>query len=681
MQLFSEYIHPITLWLETHPNWALLFTFIVSFAESLAVVGSIIPGSVTMTAVGILAGSGVMRIDLTLLAATLGAIAGDSFSYLLGYTFKDRLREIWPFRKNPTWLTYGQTYFQRHGGKSVLLGRFIGPLRSLIPLIAGMMRMSQWRFFTANVISAIGWAFLYVVPGIFIGAASSELSPEIATRLFIVVLIFLAGLWLISVGVRWLVIQLHTFLRIQFQDFWTWSVKHPRFAKLIQFLTPPGESKHYQTISLCLGFALCFFLFCLFSVFVTQGIGHKTINESIHFFLQSFKTHPFDIFFISFSQFVSDASLLTLFVFILLITIYFKDKRTLIYWLNINLTCVIWIIITHLFITSPRPSDLLEIKWGYSYPAMHLTFATAQFIGIILFLNKYGKCRFNQILTILLPVILFIAGAAYIYLGDNWAIDVLGAYLAGLSISLFFWLLYRRHGKPITYKPFLSPFLFLILLLGTTISLVFNYESAIRSHQIYLVQYVFTDDVWWNQQQPLLPIYRTNRFGKRISLFNIQYVGNLNHLETALINAGWQKENESFIKSLIKRVGGGHTSVDSPLMAQLYLNRKPVLVITYQPDSNSPTVILRIWRSNYHLKHFKQPIWLGSVSIYSSSKAATKNTAIDYVSTALPHFSQKRNVMPIWLPRKLRRTQYPTLPIILLIKENSAKPLLTTKDH
>lgn len=146
MHLFTDYIQPLTIWLHNHPQWALLITFIVALAESLAIVGSIIPGSVTMTAIGILAGSGVMRIDLTLIAAALGAIAGDGASYLLGYVFSDRLTNIWPFSRYPSWLSYGKDYFARHGGKSVVIGRFVGPLRSIIPVIAGMMHMNHWRF-------------------------------------------------------------------------------------------------------------------------------------------------------------------------------------------------------------------------------------------------------------------------------------------------------------------------------------------------------------------------------------------------------------------------------------------------------------------------------------------------------------------------------------------------------
>lgn len=202
MHLFTDYIEPLTAWLNTNPNWAFLITFLVSCSESLAIIGSLIPGSVTMTAIGILAGSGVLNIGWTFFAAVAGAIAGDTISYALGFKFSDQLVNMWPFRRYPHWLSYGKDYFTRHGGKSVLIGRFFGPLRSVIPVIAGMMRMNQWHFLLVNVLSAIGWSILYVVPGIFIGAASYELSAEHARYLFITVLIILALIWIITQTIK-----------------------------------------------------------------------------------------------------------------------------------------------------------------------------------------------------------------------------------------------------------------------------------------------------------------------------------------------------------------------------------------------------------------------------------------------------------------------------------------------
>lgn len=235
MNFFSGYIQTMTEWLYANPQWGLFITFLIALTESLAVIGSIIPGSVTMTAIGILAGSGCMRIDLTLLAATLGAIAGDSLSYLLGYYFRDSLMHIWPFSRYPNWLHYGKNYFARHGGKSVLIGRFVGPLRSIIPVIAGMLNMSHWRFFTANAISAVGWALLYVLPGILIGAAGNELAPGSATRFFLIILAFLTGLWVLSLGLKWLFIRLHKQYKLPLQKLKTWAKKHLNIAHLLIF--------------------------------------------------------------------------------------------------------------------------------------------------------------------------------------------------------------------------------------------------------------------------------------------------------------------------------------------------------------------------------------------------------------------------------------------------------------
>ena len=192
----------LTTWLHTHPNNAVFITFFIAFAESLAIIGTLIPGSITMTAIGILAGSGILRIDLTFISAILGAVAGDGVSYAIGAKFSDRLTQIWPFRRYPRWITYGKDYFARHGGNSVLIGRFFGPLRSIIPLIAGMLRMSRWHFFFANVISGIGWSILYLTPGILIGEASTELSSEDATQLFVIILFGLTLLWLGSLAVK-----------------------------------------------------------------------------------------------------------------------------------------------------------------------------------------------------------------------------------------------------------------------------------------------------------------------------------------------------------------------------------------------------------------------------------------------------------------------------------------------
>jgi len=162
-------IQPLIDWIQMHPNWAWSAVFLISLSESLAVIGLIVPGIVMMTAIGALIGAGVLAPLPTLSWAVLGAIVGDSLSYSLGHHFHEHLRDMTPFRQFPRALERGSKFFQDHGGKSVILGRFLGPIRPVIPVVAGMMDMPTRQFLFANIFSAIVWAPVYCFPGFLVG--------------------------------------------------------------------------------------------------------------------------------------------------------------------------------------------------------------------------------------------------------------------------------------------------------------------------------------------------------------------------------------------------------------------------------------------------------------------------------------------------------------------------------
>ncbi|MBA2652551.1 MAG: VTT domain-containing protein [Tatlockia sp.] len=673
MNLFADYIQPLTVWLYDHPNLALLIAFAISFAESLAIIGSIIPGSVTMTALGILAGAGVMRIDLTLLAAALGAIAGDGASYMLGSIYSERLTSIWPFRRYPNWLIYGKDYFTRHGVKSVLIGRFVGPLRSIIPVIAGMMHMSHLRFYTANIISAIAWSFLYVMPGVLIGTASSELSPEIATRLFVIILFSLAGIWLIGLGLKWLFIRANRLLNRNFHNFWIWLIHKPYWGRIAKIITPATESNHYSTAALFLLFTLSIVFFCIIAALVFYSdVCIGLVNQSIHLFFQSLRTGAFDVFFIIVAQLISPLTLITLLVSIAISTMYYKDWRSLAYWISLCLISVLVLVVLQLIIYSPRPAGILKVDSSSSFPIPGLTFITAVGVTLFLYINAYSKTRFKHFITIAIAFCLLLLGLSPLYLGDNWLTDILGAYLCGLSISLGHWLFYRRK-KPIQhYHSYLSSMILVLLIFTTSFASILNLKKSIRNHQPYFAQYVFTDKVWWNQINPLLPIYRQNRIGHRISIFNLQYAGSLTRLEEALVSHGWQKQKDSLLNSLLKRVSNPSSSSELPLMSQLYLNKKPALVMSYTPSDGNPKQILRIWRSNYYIEDYKQPIWIGSIYPHKTKLPSGKTaTSISYIMSALQDetFLQRRTALPAQI--SAQELQEQVEPELLLIREST----------
>ncbi|MCI0507202.1 MAG: VTT domain-containing protein [Gammaproteobacteria bacterium] len=186
-------IQPLLDWITRHPELAGLIVFLVAAGESLALVGIAVPGMVFMLGIGALVGLNAIDLWQALFWAAAGAIVGDWASYWLGRHFDQQLRHIWPLSRYPKLIPQGEKFFKRHGGVSVLFGRFVGPLRPIIPAVAGIMHMPQGKFYFINVVSALLWAPVVILPGVAFGE-SIQLASEVFLRLIavIVILIILA---------------------------------------------------------------------------------------------------------------------------------------------------------------------------------------------------------------------------------------------------------------------------------------------------------------------------------------------------------------------------------------------------------------------------------------------------------------------------------------------------------
>lgn len=174
----GEWLNGITGWLTANPSWLSLAIFLVSFTECLAIAGLIVPGTVALFAIAALAGSGVMPLSETLLLGFAGGLLGDALSYLAGRKFHQNIRRLPGLRHHPGWIAGAESYFQRYGIASLLVGRFVGPLRPMLPMVAGMLDMPVLRFAGVSVIAAAGWSVAYLLPGWAAGAAVRLPLPE-----------------------------------------------------------------------------------------------------------------------------------------------------------------------------------------------------------------------------------------------------------------------------------------------------------------------------------------------------------------------------------------------------------------------------------------------------------------------------------------------------------------------
>lgn len=174
----GPWLDSLTVWLTVNPQWLAVAVFIVACVECLAIVGLIVPGIVLLFAITVLAGSGALSLGETLLLGFLGGLFGDLLSYFLGRHFHQNIRRLPGLRHHPEWISGAENYFQRYGIASLLVGRFIGPLRPMLPMVAGMFDMPFARFFAVSLLAGAGWSVAYLLPGWATGAAIRLPLPE-----------------------------------------------------------------------------------------------------------------------------------------------------------------------------------------------------------------------------------------------------------------------------------------------------------------------------------------------------------------------------------------------------------------------------------------------------------------------------------------------------------------------
>ena len=184
----------VILWLKDNPEWIAVGVFGAAFIESFALIGIIIPGVVLLAVISGMAASTLNIFELVLIAYVASFLA-DILSFLLGTGISKSIDRLWPFIKYPNLLVQGRGFVKRFGVLGVFVGKFIGPIRPLLPLTAGSLGMNFKYFLTVEIFSSFLWALLYTVPGYYAGKSILDsqfnLNWLIAIIIVVVVLILI----------------------------------------------------------------------------------------------------------------------------------------------------------------------------------------------------------------------------------------------------------------------------------------------------------------------------------------------------------------------------------------------------------------------------------------------------------------------------------------------------------
>ena len=611
--MLTPFTESVTTWLHQHPHLGLLFTFMIAFLESIAIVGSIIPGSVFLTLIGILIGSGVLPLLLTLWVAILGALAGDLFSYAIGWRYRESLTDYWPLKHYPRLISKGECFIQRHGGKSVFIGRFTGPLRPIVPLAAGCLHMPWLKFFCIDVISALLWAPVYILPGVLIGAASVELEPTAATHVIAIVLAALFVLWggsiLIHRIMRWQFTKINTLL----ERCWQCLRRHPSLQWCTHILYDANTpDKHYPLI-LCFAFIVLYAGLAVLTYHVQHQGTLTSLNHSVFHLFQSMRTPLLDKIAVAYTFLGEKEVVLTLLFAVTTWLLLSKHYRAAYYYLANGLYAAFAGKMMKHWIHSPRPQGLNVLRSSSSFPSGHTTLTVAAFGFLaVLFMMQVPKSYRRPIclLTTLLIVLMIISR---LYLGAHWITDVTGGLLLSSSVILCFTLFYRR--CLISAIPMKSTFVVALcaLLCAWLYFMSQHYQQQVYAYTLKWPSGQTTRQHWWQHDVSQLPHYRLNRLGQPTVGFNLQWVDTLQKIEQQLSQQGWRRYQHITWQRFVRQLIAKDKTRQLPLLPRLHQNQPPALVMVKDVDPHQPLLVLRLWPSGIDLKNNPLPLWIGTL--------------------------------------------------------------------
>jgi membrane protein DedA with SNARE-associated domain len=616
-------------WVNAHPHWALLLLFAFAFLDALFVVGVFVPAGLALFAAGALVAFGTLELPIAVLVAALGAIAGDSLSFWLGRHYGERLFMTAPLRRYPEMVQNGRRFFTRYGALSVAMARFLGPVRAVVPALAGAAGVRVSTFIAADVSSAIGWAFTFILPGVAFGA-SLGLAAEVAGRLALLLLALAAALaltiWLTAVIGR--TTQRHA-------ESWIggmldWSRRHRRLGVFGAALADP---KQPETPVLALLGVLLFIVSGIW-LWLWAGTGlHRypsPLDATIFQWMRDLHT-PWGLALgnrlLLLGEWIVYAPV-ALAVFIGLAVL--RKRRAAAHWLaalafgallSAGLHAIPTVAPPFAFFGTPPPAEHLE---------RDLVLSTIIYSFLPILLSTGAPVAIRRVLAAGAVTILLLTALGRLYVGAQWTSVTLFSTLVGVIWSGLLGLGYRRHRPERMPAAQLLPPVLIAFCIGTALA-----WSTLRTPAVDIAAARSISTAQWLAQDAVdLPRSRIDVAGRDRQPLNLQWAGELNAIAQQLHEHGWQPPPRLSSSTVLRWLTQASVIATLPILPQVHAGHHPALSLRRVIDDDHAE-LLRLWQTGVLLDD-GLPLWIGAVS---AIEARSQYRLLRYpvtVVTALP---------------------------------------------
>jgi membrane protein DedA with SNARE-associated domain/membrane-associated phospholipid phosphatase len=435
--------------------WGYWLIGLLAFGEALVLTSVFAPGTVVVVLSGALVAQGIYDFGDMIWFVAIGTTLGAEISFRIGAKganlFQEGRRVF-----SPAHLDRGKRFFEKYGALSIILGHFFGPLRPIIPVVAGLSEMSRRRFFFWNVIGGFTYAVALVSVGYFFGTATNLFSATMtrAGLFAIAVLLAIALMWFAVVKLRKALpfcISVFRSVGLAVRDNPDVRALVERHPILFRFLSERMSRVSFAGLPVTiLASAFVYFLFLYASStldFVRQG-QIVAADVRVASLLSAFRDHGLVWFFTVVTAFGYWKVVAVLGI---TASVLMWLRRRLHYlpglWLTVIGNQLTVTLLKNIF-ARPRPEMAVYAESSYSFPSGHSAASVAffGFLAYVLIRERVGPVVVSFLLG---ATLVFLIGLSRIYLVEHYLSDVLNGYLVGaLWVLLGIWLAEWLRTRP-----------------------------------------------------------------------------------------------------------------------------------------------------------------------------------------------------------------------------------------
>jgi membrane protein DedA with SNARE-associated domain len=599
-------------WLNTHPAWGFGIVFLVAFFESLVLIGILLPGIVILFGVGALVGLGVVEMVPIWIAATTGAFLGDFLSYLLGHRFRGHLLDIWPFSRYPGLMERGTRFFHAHGAKSIMAGRFIGPLRPIIPAVGGMMGMKPGRFLAVDIPACVTWAPAFLLPGMLFGA-SLEVASEYTGRLTVMLVILVMMMWLTWWLMRLIYEPLAGHSARWLRHGIRWSRRHPVLGRMAGPLLDPSKPEVLSVTMLGVLLVVLFWglvMLLFLSPFSSQP---QSMDQAVQSIALSLRNHLADPVMIAISQMskwpVSIFSAAALLLWLLGARRYSAAAHWLVAIVGGGL---IHLLLSWSLRTTPQVIELADYAIRGPSAAMHLITVVLTFFAVM----EAGELqrRHRQWPYLAAALMLTLLVLARIYLGMEWLSGALMGVLFGLAWTAVIGIAYRQRAQ----RHFSGSIASLIFYGFFLALFAWQVQEHSRSDLLALQTTIPTQEMdeaaWWGGEWRKMPVERTRLVTVASRKFNAQVAVDKMRISDLLEQSGWERVPDSDWRWMLQALNPEPDQASLPLLGRAYQGRSEELLLRKGLAADDRMLTVRMWDSGLRLLPGQRTLYLAQLS-------------------------------------------------------------------